>query len=61
MTIKVDTNFWDVLVADENQTPLMIKTNRVVGLDDDSLWYSDGGNKVTICHTLPGAQKMHTQ
>jgi len=51
---QVDTNFWDVLVADENQNPLMIKTNKVVGFDDDSMWYSDGGNKVTICHIPPG-------
>jgi len=27
----------------------MIKTNKVVGLNDDSMWCSDGGHKVTIC------------
>jgi len=51
---QVNTNFWEVLVRDENQNPLMIKTNKVVGVNDDSVWYSENGKKVTICHIPPG-------
>lgn len=49
----IDTNFWEVLVEDENTNPLMIKTNNIDN-NDDSIWYSDNGNKVTICHIPPG-------
>ena len=51
---SIDTNYWDVLVEDENSSPLMIKTNSVNSTNDDSIWYSDNGNKVTICHIPPG-------
>lgn len=51
---SVDTNFWEVLVEDANSNPLMIKTNNINSSNDDSIWYSDNGNKVTICHVPPG-------
>ena len=52
---NVDENFWEILIKDENANPLMIKTNQVQGgYDDDSIWYSNNGNKVTICHIPPG-------
>jgi len=50
----IDANYWDVLVEDANSNPLMIKTNTVNTTNDDSTWYSDNGNKVTICHIPPG-------
>jgi len=50
----IDTNFWEVLVEDEDTNPLMIKTNNIDNNNDDSIWYSDNGNKVTICHIPPG-------
>ncbi|PHS09795.1 MAG: hypothetical protein COA88_04280 [Kordia sp.] len=50
----IDANYWDVLVEDADSNPLMIKTNTVSTTNDDSIWYSDNGNKVTICHIPPG-------
>lgn len=50
----IDSNFWEVLVEDQNANPLMIKTNDIASSNDDSIWYSDNGNKVTICHVPPG-------
>jgi len=50
----IDANFWEVLVEDQNANPLMIKTNNITTSNDDSIWYSDNGNKVTICHVPPG-------
>lgn len=50
----VDMSFWDVLIEDQNQNPLMIKTSNLVGSVNEADWYSDNGNKVTICHTPPG-------
>ena len=50
----IDANFWEVLVEDQNANPLMIKTNNINTTNDDSIWYSDNGNKVTICHVPPG-------
>lgn len=47
-------NFWEALIEDENQKALMLKSNQVEGNTDDSIWYSDNGNKVTICHIPPG-------
>jgi len=51
---SIDTSFWEVLVEDANSNPLMIKTNNINSTNDDSIWYSDNGNKVTICHIPPG-------
>lgn len=50
----IDANYWDVLVEDASSNPLMIKTNTVSTTNDDSIWYSNNGNKVTICHVPPG-------
>jgi len=51
----IDANFWEVLVEDQNANPLMIKTNNITTSNDNSIWYSDNGNKVTICHVPPGS------
>jgi hypothetical protein len=49
-----DTDFWTVLVEDVNQAPLMIKTNQLNTNINEADWYSNNGNKVTICHIPPG-------
>jgi len=50
----VDTDFWTVLVEDVNQNPLMVKTAQLNTSINEDDWYSNNGNKVTICHIPPG-------
>ena len=50
---EIDEDFWETLIINQNERPLMIKSNKLEGTGDD-MWYSDNGNKVTICHIPPG-------